>query len=108
MLKWRSGNRNHVRTYDRQRRTDGLEPYDPEHYLRHKTKILEGHKADPEKYKARSIINNAIAAGKITRQPCEVCGDPNTEAHHDDYSKPFDVRHLCTRHHGELQYVYGP
>jgi hypothetical protein len=33
--------------------------------------------------------------------PCEVCGDPQTHAHHDDYSKPLDVRWFCPRHHRE-------
>ena len=34
-------------------------------------------------------------------QPCEVCGE-SAQRHHDDYSKPLEVRWLCTRHHGEV------
>jgi hypothetical protein len=30
---------------------------------------------------------------------CEVCGEAATAAHHDDYSKPLDVRYLCAAHH---------
>ena len=57
----------------------------------------------PEKHRARSILRNAIACGEVVRQPCEVCGDPNSEAHHDDYSKPLEVRWLCNPHHCELE-----
>lgn len=40
--------------------------------------------------------------GKLTRQPCEVCGaESNIEAHHSDYSKPLDVNWLCREHHKE-------
>lgn len=41
------------------------------------------------------------AARVLTRQPCEVCGSEKAQAHHDDYSKPLDVRWLCTTHHAE-------
>ncbi len=42
-----------------------------------------------------------IKSGKLIRQPCEVCGEVKVEAHHDDYSKPFEVRWLCGNHHRE-------
>jgi hypothetical protein len=28
-----------------------------------------------------------------------VCGDQQTDAHHDDYEQPRKVRWLCRRHH---------
>lgn len=59
---------------------------------------------DPQrqlKVKARSAAGRAIEAGKLLRQPCEVCQAPQAEAHHDDYSKPLDVRWLCRAHHRE-------
>jgi len=31
--------------------------------------------------------------------PCEICGCEKSEAHHDDYSRPLDVRWLCRVHH---------
>jgi hypothetical protein len=59
-------------------------------------------KKHPQKHMARKIVYNAIKSGKLTRQPCEVCGNPKVEAHHDDYSKPLDVRWLCHKHHREV------
>ena len=49
----------------------------------------------------RAKTRHAIARGDLVRQPCEVCGALPVEAHHDDYSKPLDVRWLCPTHHRE-------
>jgi len=57
----------------------------------------------PEKYKARYTLRNAIARGEIIKGCCEVCGSPNVESHHDDYSKPLEVRWFCRQHHRELE-----
>lgn len=54
-----------------------------------------------EHHKARWIVNRALIAGNLVRLPCEVCGETKVEAHHDDYSKPLDVRWLCKKHHVE-------
>ena len=48
----------------------------------------------PEKVRARELLELAVERGKIKRKPCEVCGNPETEAHHTDYSKPYDVQWL--------------
>lgn len=55
----------------------------------------------PEKYKARYMTRNAIRHGKLIRGICEVCQTKTVEAHHDDYSKPLDVRWFCMIHHKE-------
>ncbi len=60
---------------------------------------------NPEKRDAQMKVGNAIRDGKIVRQPCEKCGK-KAQAHHDDYSKPFDVRWLCPKHHGEAHRRY--
>lgn len=54
---------------------------------------------NPEKAFAHDVFAAAIRAGKITRLPCEVCGSPKTDGHHEDYSKPLSVRWLCRKHH---------
>ena len=65
-------------------------------------------KRNPEKKAAWAATGNAIRDGRLKRMPCEVCGSEKSEAHHDDYSKPLDVRWLCRihhlEHHGKVSY----
>ncbi len=50
----------------------------------------------PNKYKAHSLVNYAIKAGRLKNEECRECGRvEDTHAHHDDYSKPLNVRWLC-------------
>jgi hypothetical protein len=51
--------------------------------------------SDPAKARAHSLVARAIAKGELVRQPCELCGDFPTEAHHEDYSKPLEVLWVC-------------
>ena len=37
-------------------------------------------------------------------QPCEVCGQLETERHHEDYSKPLEIKWLCSRHHKQVHF----
>lgn len=55
--------------------------------------------ANPEKRRSQWTVANAVRDGKLFKQPCEVCGSANVQAHHDDYSLPLNVRWLCTKHH---------
>jgi len=50
---------------------------------------------------AHIICGNAIRDGRLTKMPCEVCGELIVDAHHDDYEKPMVVRWLCHLHHSE-------
>jgi len=58
-------------------------------------------KKNPEKYKAHSIVNRAIRAGKLKKKTCIVCKSKKSLAHHEDYSKPLDVIWYCQIHHIE-------
>lgn len=54
----------------------------------------------PEKTKAQTAASNAIRDGRLIPMPCEICGSANkVQGHHDDYSKPLEVRWLCFKHH---------
>jgi hypothetical protein len=58
---------------------------------------------NPEKVKAHRLLNQALINKTLVILPCEVCGSTNKiQAHHDDYSKPLNVRWLCAKHHIEL------
>lgn len=62
----------------------------------------ERKKADPEyrlKRSARRKVSTEIEAGRLKRNPCEICGSPKTDAHHNDYHRPLEVRWLCRLHH---------
>ena len=50
---------------------------------------------------AHIALRNGVRRGLIEKRPCEVCGDADAEGHHDDYSKPLEVRWLCRKHHKE-------
>lgn len=66
----------------------------------------------PEKYNAYIAVRNAIRSGKLIKQPCSVCKNPNSQAHHTDYSNPLDVIWLCRKHHlekhGKIAYEPNP
>ena len=58
-------------------------------------------KRHPMIYAARVITGNAIRDGKLFPQAsCSACNSTEKiEGHHDDYTKPLDVRWLCERCH---------
>ena len=55
--------------------------------------------ANPNKHKAHGMVARAIRSGKLFRELCEVCSELDVHAHHDDYSKPLNIRWLCPVHH---------
>ena len=59
-----------------------------------------------KKYKAHNMVNNAIRDGKLFCEPCEICGK-KANAHHDDYSKPLNIRWLCPAHHSQWHFENG-
>lgn len=50
---------------------------------------------NPEKRAAHKAVEKAIRNGVLVRQPCECGCDRKPQAHHEDYSKPLEVRWLC-------------
>ena len=60
--------------------------------------------------KARKKIAHLKERDILKDQPCEICGAKKAEMHHDDYSKPLQVRPLCKKHHWEFHktHMYNP
>ena len=48
---------------------------------------------------AHVALSSGLKKGLLERKPCEVCGEPDSEGHHDDYQQPLRVRWLCRQHH---------
>jgi hypothetical protein len=88
-------NRNHYRIYEQIRAAT-------KHRKKWRTEEQRKRRAsNPLKTTAHYMISNAIRDKRLVRMPCEKCGNPKSEAHHDDYSKPLEVRWLCFKHHRE-------
>jgi len=58
----------------------------------------------PEIDRCYRKLRTAIESGKIKTLPCEICGNPDSMGHHEDYSKPYDVKWLCRKHHYRIHY----
>lgn len=48
---------------------------------------------------ACNLVAHAVRKGKIMRSACEICGNDDTQGHHDDYTQPYVVRWLCRNCH---------
>lgn len=90
--------------------------YNREYYRLHKAAVYERTRQrlkDKEHVqKAMWTTSNDKRRGKLTPpDACSICGKRGPiEAHHDDYSKPREIRWLCRQchmllHSGELQWA---
>jgi len=66
--------------------------------------INEWIKNNPEKVKAKSILNSALISGTIIKpKRCCKCNNiTRLSAHHKNYNKPLDVLWLCSSCHKTL------
>lgn len=54
--------------------------------------------ANAVRRQAHNKFNAAVRDGRLTPEPCFICGD-KAQAHHPDYDRPLDVTWLCPEHH---------
>lgn len=88
---------------NREKNVEYYREYDKERGNRQSAEYLQSwRKKFPKKYKAQSMVYNAIKSKKLFKEPCEMCNSKKSvHAHHDDYSKPLNIRWLCAIHHRE-------
>ena len=120
---WRERSKRHYLEHNdyyvqyRKEHSEKNKEYQRQYKLEHKDSIRESsrryraeHKEELKQYKidkegdwgdAHYQTHLAVRYGRLKRQPCEICGDSNSQAHHDDYNKPLAVRWLCQKHHSE-------
>lgn len=73
---------------------------DPELRAKDQERVRQSKLKNPDRVAARSKVAYAVRTGRLTRQPCEICGNSRSHGHHEDYSKPLEVKWLCATHHG--------
>ena len=59
------------------------------------------------KVNAKNVVWSHLLTGRLQKMPCEICADPVSDAHHDDYAKPLEIRWLCRRHHAQWHAKHG-
>lgn len=94
--KWRERNRKEAREADKRwrRSPEGL-AWSRARYKRDKIKVA-----------ARRAVTNAVRDGRLEKGKCERLGPDckgRVEGHHEDYSRPLEVRWLCGHHHREVE-----
>lgn len=95
---------------NREKRIVEVHAYDRDRYQRPERKAavyrskIRRMRLDPTKDYARKAVARALKSGRLVRQPCFYCGAPKVEAHHDDYSRPLDVRWACFKCHREREH----
>lgn len=95
---------------ERRRTNPAVQEYDRKRGNRQSAETTRAYRlANPQKYKATNAVNNAVRDGRLFKlSECEDCSsDLQVEGHHDDYSKPLEVRWLCSRCHSIWHAEYG-
>lgn len=103
-----------ARNIEAYRKRDRIEGMSPERQAKQKDRQRTKHKKEvnqkarskwnvtnPERYAAQQAIASAIRYGRLKREPCFMCGEPDSQAHHADYGRPLQVTWLCAKHHIE-------
>lgn len=113
----RNENLAYYRSYDRMRYRENDERKEAARKSANSPAGLEARKRsnkrrreeEPEKFRARNAVANALRKGLMKRaDKCFFCDETeNLHAHHADYSRPLDVHWLCPACHGKLHAING-
>jgi hypothetical protein len=109
----RNGNIEYYREYDRKRgrtekrkaRCREYQKNNPRDHLESNQRYREKY---PDKYHARNVLYGAVKSGKLVKPDCcEFCGETKKlHGHHEDYSKPLEVKWLCNDCHAKEHRLY--
>lgn len=106
--KHREANLEKIREYDKKRGNQPHRVEAREKYAKteagqqaRKRANVEQKKRYPMRYAARKMTGNAVRDGKLIKSTnCSICNSAERiEGHHDDYTKPLEVRWLCKSCH---------
>lgn len=93
---------------NRQEKIEYYRAYDRERGCRQDATYLREYRArNATKARAHRKVSYEMRAGRLTRQTCQQCGSSPTHAHHDDYTKPLEVRWLCAACHRQWHIENG-
>lgn len=97
---WLLKNAEHLKQYNRKRYHSGNYKRSPNVRLTSRLWKMRNR----EKVRAKGRVEYAIKKGILTRpKVCSICGGgPYIIAHHDDYSKPLQVRWVCCSCHRRI------
>jgi hypothetical protein len=109
--RWREKNRAKTSEYSyhwRLKNPDKVLAMRRRYYLNNQDRIRESARKQrektPDKHTTRKLVHNAVRRGELKRQKCW-CGAEG-QAHHEDYTKPYQIMWLCRKHHAELHRKY--
>ena len=91
-----------TKEYDRKYREDHLEQIREKDRLRWLEKKSQGKTKRNGEEKALDRLHHKTRNQIVLRKACEICGVPAVHRHHPDYSKPFEVMHLCSSCHMQI------
>ena len=121
MRKWRARNRDALSTYERKRRRENHEAVNANERKRYREnrdaindhrrkwrsenrEAVNRHQRNyfrkyPDRKRAKAAIRDAIRRGHLIPEPCFACAAEKVDAHHEDYSKPYEILWLCRSCH---------
>ena len=118
----REANLEYYRQYDRERSLDprrikaNLDRQKTEKGAEiHRRALKKYAEQHPDRAKATRAVRAAVVSGKLSKQPCVICGsEERIQAHHFDYELPLSVIWVCEHCHkaihrglNELKRNYG-
>jgi hypothetical protein len=96
---------NHAAHREERSAYEAVRAKDPHRRVKQSQYLRRHRQRNPDKYKARTAVGNALRDGRLVRGPCRFCGTRvRVQAHHVDYSRPLEVLWECFKCHREHEH----